>query len=212
MRSFCSLLSCRKTVPCGRMKKLHAPVGVPPSGLLASLRLLVRGLLSATRPSRLPSGRWRHYWLFAICDLEGHSVSSHSLPPPEPPSQAGRPGRVLYRRVEISVRAHRERLVISSSWQYSKGQAESRSLALMVPLIGDKRTLEVFYKPSRNCVFGYINSYHPDLNIMYHLPSSHSGGLGILPGVPGSNTSISNFPPAVPVHRSLGSPSFVEFC
>ena len=30
------------------MKKLHAPVGVPPSGLLASLRLLVRGLLPAT--------------------------------------------------------------------------------------------------------------------------------------------------------------------
>jgi hypothetical protein len=29
------------------MKKLHAPVGVPPSGL-ASLRLLVRGLLPAT--------------------------------------------------------------------------------------------------------------------------------------------------------------------
>ena len=35
-------------MPCGRMKKLHAPVGVPPSGLLASLRLLVRGLLPAT--------------------------------------------------------------------------------------------------------------------------------------------------------------------
>jgi hypothetical protein len=34
-----------------QMKKLHAPVGVPPSGLLgvlASLRLLVRGLLPAT--------------------------------------------------------------------------------------------------------------------------------------------------------------------
>src|SRR5882762_3398827 len=102
MWSFRSLLSYRKTVPCGRMKKLHAPVGVPPSGLLASLRLLVRGLLPATtrrtgeeeeggrgkegrkregrkregegkgeerrkwdrqtgstRPSRLPSGRWR---------------------------------------------------------------------------------------------------------------------------------------------------------
>jgi hypothetical protein len=48
MRSFRSLLSYRKTVPCGRMKKLHALVGVPPSGLLASLRLLVRGLLPAT--------------------------------------------------------------------------------------------------------------------------------------------------------------------
>ena len=46
MRSFRSLLSY--TVPCGRMKKLHAPVGVLPSGLLASLRLLVRGLLPAT--------------------------------------------------------------------------------------------------------------------------------------------------------------------
>ena len=31
-----------------QMKRLHAPVGVPPSGLLASLRLLVRGLLPAT--------------------------------------------------------------------------------------------------------------------------------------------------------------------
>ena len=40
MRSFRSLLSY--------LKKLHAPVGVPPSGLLASLRLLVRGLLPAT--------------------------------------------------------------------------------------------------------------------------------------------------------------------
>jgi hypothetical protein len=48
MQSFCSLLSYRKTVPCGRMKKLHAPVGVPPSGHLASLGLLVRGLLPAT--------------------------------------------------------------------------------------------------------------------------------------------------------------------
>src|ERR1700722_7294885 len=46
MRSFRSLLSY--TVPCGRMKKLHAPVGVMPSGLLASLRLLARGLLPAT--------------------------------------------------------------------------------------------------------------------------------------------------------------------
>jgi hypothetical protein len=59
----------------------------------------------STRPSRLPSSRWRHYRLFAICDLEGHSVSSHSLPPHEPPSLAGRP----YRCVEISVRAYRER-------------------------------------------------------------------------------------------------------
>src|ERR1700722_16538993 len=98
MRSFRSLLSY--TVPCGRMKKLHAPVGVLPSGLLASLRLLARGLLPATtrrtgeeerrrgkgrrekevdrqtgstRPPRLPSGQGRHYRLFAICDLEGHS-------------------------------------------------------------------------------------------------------------------------------------------
>ena len=29
---------------CSRMKKLHAPVGVLPSGLLTSLRLLARGL------------------------------------------------------------------------------------------------------------------------------------------------------------------------
>ena len=38
----------------------------------------------STRPSRLPPGRWHHYRVFAICDLEGHSVSSHSLPPHEP--------------------------------------------------------------------------------------------------------------------------------
>jgi hypothetical protein len=156
MRSFRSLLSY--TVPCGRMKKLHAPVGVLPSGLLASLRLLVRGLLPATtrrtgeeeeggkkggrerggrekererekrrkwdrqtgstRPPRLPSGQGRHYRLFAICDLEGHSVSSHSLPPPKPPSQAGRPGRVLYSCIEISVRAHHERQLPTPVWLY----------------------------------------------------------------------------------------------
>jgi hypothetical protein len=47
MRSFYSLLLYRK--PClGPDKKLHTPVGVLPSGLLTSLRLLVRGLLPAT--------------------------------------------------------------------------------------------------------------------------------------------------------------------
>ena len=67
------------------------------------------GQTGSTQPSRLSSGWWYHYRLLAICDLERHPVSSHSLPPHEPPSQAGRPCRVLYRRVEISVRAHRER-------------------------------------------------------------------------------------------------------
>ena len=54
------------------------------------------------------------YRRVAICD---HPISSYSLPPHEPPSQASRPGRVLYRYIEISVRAHR--LVVSSSWQYA---------------------------------------------------------------------------------------------
>ena len=67
------------------------------------------GQTGSTQPSRLSSSWWYHYRLLAICDLERHPVSSHSLPPHEPPSQAGRPCRVLYRRVEISVRAHRER-------------------------------------------------------------------------------------------------------
>jgi hypothetical protein len=67
------------------------------------------GYTGSTQPSRLSSSWWRHYRLLAICDLERHPISSHSLPPHEPPSQAGCPGRVLYRHIEISVRAHRER-------------------------------------------------------------------------------------------------------
>jgi hypothetical protein len=42
------IANIQKTVRCGRIKKLHAPVGVPPSGLLTSLRLLVRYLPPAT--------------------------------------------------------------------------------------------------------------------------------------------------------------------
>jgi hypothetical protein len=48
MRYFCSLLSYRKTVPCGWMKKLRRSTWCALSGLLTSLRLLVRGLLTAT--------------------------------------------------------------------------------------------------------------------------------------------------------------------
>ena len=61
------------------------------------------------QPSRLSSSWWRHYRLLAICDLERHPISYHSLPPHKLPSQAGRPDGVLYRHVEVSVRAHRER-------------------------------------------------------------------------------------------------------
>jgi hypothetical protein len=105
------IANIQKTVPCDRIKKMHTPVGVPPSSLLTSLRLLVRCLpLETTRRKRegrkcgiqaqlnhlwLSSSRWRHYRLLAICDLERHPISSHSLPPHEPPSQAGRPGREL---------------------------------------------------------------------------------------------------------------------
>jgi hypothetical protein len=56
MRSFYSLLTYRKPcLKCGRVKKLHAPVGVPPSGLLTSLRLLVQCLPPAT--TRRTGGR-----------------------------------------------------------------------------------------------------------------------------------------------------------
>jgi hypothetical protein len=102
-----------------------------PSGL-TSLRLLVRCLPQATtrrtggeegkrikeeerrrgKGRREKEGRGIYrlnstiYRRLAVCD---HPISSYSLPPHEPPSQASRPGRVLYRYIEISVRAHRER-------------------------------------------------------------------------------------------------------
>ena len=42
------IANIQKTVPVRPGKKLHAPVGVPPSGLLTSLRLLVQCLPPAT--------------------------------------------------------------------------------------------------------------------------------------------------------------------
>jgi hypothetical protein len=132
------------SLPCGRIKKLHTPVSVP-SGL-TSLRLLVRCLPQATtrrtggeegkrikgeerrrgKGRREKEGRGIYrlnstiYRRLAICDLKRHPISSYSLPPHEPPSQANRPGRVLYRYIEISVRAYgNSRLVVSSSWQYA---------------------------------------------------------------------------------------------
>src|ERR1700740_1168746 len=137
MRSFCSLLSYRKAVPCGRMKKLHAqpPSCACSSEVFSRQQQEERGrrkkgeeeLRGKEGRKREGGGKGRREKEVGQTDrlkltihlrclpaggvITGSSLSAIWRATLYSPT---RPGGVLYRHAEISVRAHRERQLPSS--------------------------------------------------------------------------------------------------